>query len=496
MTGTHAGQPREGNPQDTTPAVPPSRFSRVFRQFAAAAGIGLLVLVASWLGILSRSEHQLASFWPTNALLLGVFARRPALATPLGWLAAAAGYLGADLLTGGGLAATLRLTGANLAGVAVGCLLLHRFRREDLGLQRAQSMLRVLMVCAGAAFAAALSGCLIARSVIGADLVQAIGIWFSAELVSYVALVPVVLLLPSPRDLRHAWREPLARFLNMPGHRLPALSLLLTVLLGVAIGGPGAIAFPVPALLWCALSYRLFTTATATALLCIWTLVGIANGWIDLHVQDDMAAIVSMRIGMALVAVAPLTVAGAHAARNRLLNALNHAANHDALTQTLSRRAFERRGEAALERARAQGGALAVLMVDLDHFKAINDRHGHAAGDIVLVAFAERARRLLREGDLLGRFGGEEFAILMPGVGERDARRLAEQLLHVSAQPFELEDGRRLDITISIGLAMQPPLTDSASLETLLKRADRALYQAKFNGRNRMEQAPLPASES
>ena len=195
-------------------------------------------------------------------------------------------------------------------------------------------------------------------------------------------------------------------------------------------------------------------------------------------------------------AVAPLTVAGAHAARNRLLNALNHAANHDALTQTLSRSAFERRGEAALERARTQGGGLAVLMVDLDHFKAINDRHGHAAGDTVLVAFAERARGLLREGDLLGRFGGEEFAILVPGVGEREALRLAEQLLRVSAQPFALEDGRRLGITISIGLAMQPPLADGASLETLLKRADRALYQAKFNGRNRMERAPMPPAAS
>lgn len=493
MAGTQDGQPREGNPQDSAPAVPPSRFSRVFRSLAAAVGIGILVLVASWLGILSRPEHQLAAFWPTNALLLGVFARRPSLATPLGWLAAAAGYLGADLLTGGGLSATLRLTGANLAGVAVGCLLFQRFRREDLGLQRAQSMLRVLMVCAGAALAAALSGCLIARSVIGADLLQAIGIWFSAELVSYVALVPMVLLLPSPRTLGQVWREPLARFLHEPGHRLPALALLATVLLGVAVGGPGAIAFPVPALLWCALSYRLFTTATATALLCVWTLIGIANGWIDLHVQDDMAAIVSMRIGMALVAVAPLTVAGANTARNRLLSALNHAANHDALTQALSRGAFERRGQAALERVRAQGGAVAVLMVDLDHFKAINDRHGHAAGDAVLVAFAERARRLLREGDLLGRFGGEEFAILMPGVGERDARQLADQLLRVCAQPFELDDGRRLDITVSIGLVMQPPLVEDEPLEQLLKHADHALYQAKFNGRNRVERAVLPS---
>lgn len=490
MAGTQDGQPREGTPQDSTPAVPACSFSRIFRALATAAGIGLLVLVASWLGILSRPEHQLASFWPTNALLLGVFARRPSLANPLGWLAAAVGYLGADLLTGSSLSTTLRLTGANLAGVAVGCLLLHRFvRHEDLGLQRAQSMLRVLMVCAGAALAAAASGCLIARSVIGVDLVQAIGIWFSAELVSYVALVPVVLLLPSPRHLGQAWRGPLARFLHEPGHRLPALSLLLTVLLGVAIGGPGAIAFPVPALLWCALSYRLFTTACATALLCIWTLVAIANGWIDLHMQDDMAAIVSMRIGMALVAVAPLTVAGAHAARNRLLTALNHAASHDALTQALSRGAFERRGQAAVERARAQGGGVAVLMVDLDHFKAINDRHGHAAGDAVLVAFAERARRLLREGDLLGRFGGEEFAILMPGIGERDALRLADQLLRASAQPFELDDGERLDITVSIGVAMQPPPAADESLEKLLKRADRALYQAKFNGRNRMEQA-------
>lgn len=476
-------QHRQPSSQDI--AVPVSAVA-TFRQLALqSVMVVAVVLVASGVGILTRHEHQLAAFWPTNALLLGLFARHPALASPAGWAAAALGYVAADLLTGSPLLTTLRLTTANLAGVAAGFLVFRRVRHEDRQLQHPLSMLSVLAVSAAAALAAGLAGSLTSSMKLG--FLATSGFWFSAELVCYVAILPVVLLAPAPAALGHALRERLARLRHRPSTVMPLLALLLTVLLGVAIGGPGAIAFPVPALLWCALAYRLFTTALVTLLLCVWTLMAIATGVIDLQLQGDgPLPVISLRMGMALLAVAPLTVASVNAARNRLLATLNHAADHDPLTGTLNRAAFLRRGRALAGDVQRTGGTVVAMMLDIDHFKSVNDRHGHAAGDAVLVTFATRMREHLREDGLFGRFGGEEFAALLPGLDAGAAMRVAERLRHLASEPITLDDGRVLDITVSVGVALSSASMHADALETLLSQADVALYRAKAMGRNRV----------
>jgi len=478
-------QHRQPPSQDVTV---PASSAVAFRQIAGRAlGIAALVFLASGLGILTRPDHQLATFWPTNALLLGLFARRPALASPAGWAAAALGYVAADVLTGTSLPTTLRLTLANLAGVAAGFLLFRHVRQEDRHLQHPLSMLGVLAVSAAAALGASLAGALTSRSLVRMDMLNASGFWFSAELVSYVAILPVVLLAPSPAGAITRLAERWARLRRQPGLLLPLAALALAVLLGVIIGGPGAIAFPVPALLWCALAYRLFTTALVTLLLCIWTLIAIAHGVIDLQLQvEGPLPVISLRMGMALLAVAPLTVASVNAARNRLLATLNHAADHDALTGALNRSAFLRRGRTLAEQAKVQATPLVAMMLDIDHFKSVNDRHGHAAGDAVLTAFAARMREHLRDDGLFGRFGGEEFAVLLPGLATDDAHDVAERLRELASQPIPLGDGRVLDITVSVGLASSSASSQADTLEHLLSRADAALYRAKAMGRNRV----------
>lgn len=444
-----------------------------------------VVFLASGLGILTRPESQLATFWPTNALLLGLFARRPALASPAGWAAAALGYVAADLLTGTSLPTTLRLTAANLAGVLAGYLVFRQLREEDRRLLHPLSMLWVLAASAAAAVCASLVGSLTSHALMRMGFLTASGFWFSAELVSYVALLPVILLAPSPAG---AWREVragLARARKRPRVLMPLTALALALVLGVAVGGPGAIAFPVPALLWCALAYRLFTTALVTALLCMWTLIAIAHGIIDLGLPDQSAhPVISLRMGMALLAVAPLTVASVNAARNRLLATLNHAADHDALTGVLNRSAFLRRGLELAEHMQRTGGTVAAMMLDIDHFKSVNDRHGHAAGDAVLTTFAGRMRDHLREDGLFGRFGGEEFAVLLTGVDAAAALVVAERLRLLASELIPLEDGRLLDITVSVGVASAP--ARMTGLEQLLSQADVALYRAKAMGRNRV----------
>lgn len=483
MVGQHPQPSTQEQAPPAPSAVPPHQL------VLNAVLVTTVVFLASGLGILSRPEHQLAAFWPTNALLLGLLARKPHLASPAGWAAAALGYVAADLLTGTSLPSTLRLTAANLAGVVAGYLVFRRIRHEDRHLQRPLSMLWVLVVSFVAASAATAVGSVTAHVLVHMDLFKAIGIWFSAELVSYVAILPVVLLAPSPRAFAREFRQYLARVRHAPSLVLPLVALALAVVLGVLIGGPGAIAFPVPALLWCALAYRLFTTALVTLLLCVWTLIAIANGVIDLQLQDGNGmSVISLRMGMALLAVAPLTVAGVNAARNHLLAALNHAANHDSLTGALNRSAFLHRGRGMLERATQSQGAVVAMMLDIDHFKSVNDRHGHAAGDAVLTVFVQRVRAQLRDDDLLGRFGGEEFAVLMPGRDTSAANTVAERLRQAASEPIPLDDGRVLDITVSVGLALLAG-DNEAKLETLLNRADNALYRAKAMGRNRVATA-------
>ncbi|MGQ3046491.1 MAG: diguanylate cyclase [Niveispirillum sp.] len=156
-------------------------------------------------------------------------------------------------------------------------------------------------------------------------------------------------------------------------------------------------------------------------------------------------------------------------------------ASRDSLTGLPNRRFLVDTGEAAVIQARREGTELSCLLVDLDHFKAINDQHGHATGDAVLVRFAELAQTALRQGDMVGRTGGEEFAILLPGAGEAGALLVAEKLRAM------LDADRSAGLphfTASIGATTLAP--GDRGLPDLFSRADAALYVAKGLGRNRV----------
>lgn len=165
---------------------------------------------------------------------------------------------------------------------------------------------------------------------------------------------------------------------------------------------------------------------------------------------------------------------------------LRAAATHDSLTGCINRGPFESMLQNALARARRENGALSLLLMDLDHFKAINDAHGHQAGDEVLRRFAQTMRARLRSSDILGRVGGEEFAVVLPGTGASGALSIAEQLrAAVQAQEICARDGARIALTVSIGVATLDTERATATHEALYRRADEALYAAKLGGRNR-----------
>ena len=142
-----------------------------------------------------------------------------------------------------------------------------------------------------------------------------------------------------------------------------------------------------------------------------------------------------------------------------------------------------------MERALRYDSTLALLMIDLDHFKDVNDLHGHATGDAVLQGFARTVSGILRASDLFGRVGGEEFAVLMPQTDRAGAMRLAQRLRKlVRDQPVPAVNGS-VPYTVSVGVACLRDLRQAASVEALMMAADRALYDAKHQGRDRVVDA-------
>ena len=168
-------------------------------------------------------------------------------------------------------------------------------------------------------------------------------------------------------------------------------------------------------------------------------------------------------------------------ASNRLREDLEHLARHDSLTGCLNRRAWLDSCDQEMDRSRRSGRQMTLLMMDIDHFKSINDNHGHQVGDRVIVSFVKHVIAALRRADSLGRYGGEEFVALLPETGAEQALIVAERIrnaVHAAAEAPAC--------TVSIGVATSDV---NVSVDGLLARADAAMYRAKSNGRNRVETA-------
>jgi len=167
---------------------------------------------------------------------------------------------------------------------------------------------------------------------------------------------------------------------------------------------------------------------------------------------------------------------------------LRELATRDVLTGIHNRRSLIELGQSELDRARRYSRPFAAAMIDIDHFKRVNDERGHAAGDEVLRAVVNSTSDALRGSDLFGRWGGEEFVVLLPETDLGAAHRVLERVrAAVAATPFAVGDGPPVSVSISIGVA---EWTGIEALETLVQRADQALYTAKHQGRNRVELAP------
>lgn len=171
--------------------------------------------------------------------------------------------------------------------------------------------------------------------------------------------------------------------------------------------------------------------------------------------------------------------------RKRLEEELQRQAHMDYLTGLPNRRSFMDRGEIELARILRYESPLSILMLDIDHFKKINDTYGHQSGDLVLASVASTFQEVLRNVDISGRLGGEEFAVILPETGIEKATEVAERLREIiSADKVTLTDGIEINYTVSIGVATL--IEKTSNINMLLNEADKALYKAKQTGRNRV----------
>jgi diguanylate cyclase (GGDEF)-like protein len=180
--------------------------------------------------------------------------------------------------------------------------------------------------------------------------------------------------------------------------------------------------------------------------------------------------------------------------QERAYRKLHTLATVDSLTGVLTRHALESHAARVLAESKRHGRSLCLLLIDLDHFKDVNDTYGHAAGDVVLKTTAHRVQSLLRMEDALGRLGGEEFLVVLPNTSGNRAWAVAERIRqHIRERPVGYRDWQ-IDITASIGVA--EGLFGETDLDALLKRADIAMYAAKRAGRDRVAAAsasgPVP----
>jgi diguanylate cyclase (GGDEF)-like protein/PAS domain S-box-containing protein len=225
-----------------------------------------------------------------------------------------------------------------------------------------------------------------------------------------------------------------------------------------------------------------------------WIETGFVHGWMGVPLIIHGSLIGFLTLGSQLpgafgreqahLAQAFANQAAAAIANARLFSEVQRLAITDPLTGLYNRRGFSEIGHREMERARRYKRPLSVIMLDIDHFKRVNDTYKHAVGDQVLRTLAERCRQRTREVDILGRYGGEEIVILLPETDRAGALRAADHLRRdVAEKPFNTEVGP-LDITISLGVA--DSMDGELDLDILIDRADAAMYAAKQSGRNRV----------
>lgn len=448
----------------------------------------IIISICCFIGIASRPLSFLAFFWPANSVLLGLLVRYPQTRKLGTFLGAYTGYVIADLLQGTPFLLTLILTTSNFLYVVTSLVLYLYLSQHIKSAHRGYSYLFLFGLCGvgsfvGALFAATFVPMFNTKFMLGSFWAE-FGYWMTSELQNALLLLPILLNIPIYPQIK--------RYFS--GHRehinaidlLPFLAVLISSAVSYYDSGPGSLLYPIAALIWCAIRYKPIIVSLITSFTSAYIIHHVSSHYLLLYPDEYLSNTISIRIGLIMMTLAPLTVSSISVLHSELIQKLQHAIAHDELTSSLTRRQFLQSVRLLQEKVQKENKTSAFFMLDVDHFKNVNDNYGHLIGDRALQTCVTTIQNILHPHDLLGRFGGEEFAIFIPDTNKEAAFALAERIrIKISQQPIYVYGKLPIFVQVSIGISLYSP-SSHRSIESLFKEADDALYQAKREGRNQV----------
>ncbi len=458
------------------------RWSRGVGRVSELVLLTLVYVVAGKLGLQLAFVHASATpVWPPTAIALSALVLRG-----LGlWPGVMLGAFLVNVTTAGSVATSLGIASGNTLEAVIGAYLVKRYARGRYAFEGAQDVFRFAALAAVGSTTLSAS-CGVLSLLLGGFLDPArtgpvFLTWWLGNMTSDLVLAPVIILWFTYPRLRWSAHQALEA----------AAIALLVVLTGLLVFGGllpvGWRNYPlnflcVPVLLWPAFRLGQRESATATLFLAAIAVVGTILGHGPFTRDSANEALLLLQCYVAVVALTVVAVGAVVAERRRLETRLLHLADHDPLTNLFSRRRLQDELRLTLAQAQRYGMRGALLFLDLDAFKSVNDALGHRAGDRILADLARRLHGRLRHSDIVARLGGDEFAVLLPHTDSDQAQALAAQLLEsIRSHTVDLA-GKTVAMSAAIGIALFPE--HGSTTEELLAHADSAMYQAKGMGGN------------
>jgi len=430
---------------------------------------------------LAFANQSVTSIWPPTGLALAavlIWGYRM-------WPAIAAGAFLANITTAGPVASVAAIATGNTLEALVGALLLRRVAGFRPSLDRVKDV--VALVVYAAVLSTAISATVGVASLWTAGLVPdgqilpTWRVWWLGDLGGDLVVAPALLILASrPAIERRPWIYVEA----------VALAMALVCLTAIAFSNRVSFAYVViPILLWIAVRFRQPGTAAAGLIASVIAVWMTAHGRGPFIGGSSDAELLRAQLFVGVAMVSGLVASALSTERRRAEERLRELADHDALTGVFNRRRFTEELQRSIANSTRYGGHGAVLVVDVDHFKRINDAFGHAVGDQALARLGALLRERVRSTDVVGRLGGDEFTVLLPHADEEQAAALAVALLEKVRREGTVTGvtgaDRSMPITVSIGigrfgrgLGLDP--------EQVLRNADLVMYEAKEAGRDRV----------
>jgi len=438
--------------QSVAELKPPSLL-QLFLLFAA------VIFFCCILGIATRHLTFLASFWPANSILLGLLIRFPQTRHPISFIGAIVGYLLADSSQDTPFLLNLCLTFANVLYVITTLVLYIRFNALIRSMHHGYFYLFLFSFCCVGALSSSLFAALTlpyfnTKFTLGSFWTD-LSYWFTAEIQNALLLLPAIISMPNLIEFKQQLKEIKTQTVQ---ESLPLFAVIFSIIIGYYDAGPGSLLYPIAALIWCALRYRHFSVTIITSLSCAFIIYHVSQKYLLLYPDQYLNNTISIRLGLIMMTIAPLTVSSINMVRSKLIQELQHIIAHDELTSSLTRRQLIQSIQILQQQAKDSAQTTAFIMLDIDHFKQVNDNYGHQIGDRALQSCVHTIQALLKPHDLLGRLGGEEFAIFMSNTDTVTAYHCAEKIREkISQTPIALEHQDYFYIQISVGLYISCP---------------------------------------